>query len=168
MSIFLKLGQVPWQTHRTNPFFPIAVLLSLFAPVAKQEFQTPHQFVPDLTECRQLPAVISGFHRRVWQSPVKAHGLPEEHRAHLLGAKGDHRVYGRSFDGVKALGLMARDVDAALLEYPHGLRADGRRSRSRRRYPDSCRGEGPCDPFGHLAAGGVGDAEEQDMPWTDC
>src|SRR3972149_6164655 len=22
MSIFLKLGHVPWQTHRTNPFFP--------------------------------------------------------------------------------------------------------------------------------------------------
>src|SRR3989337_3690314 len=24
MSIFLKLGHVPWQTHRTNPFFPTA------------------------------------------------------------------------------------------------------------------------------------------------
>jgi hypothetical protein len=105
----------------------MVVLLSLFAPVFEQKFQPPPKFVPDTAECRQFPVFASVFSRGVRQSPVETESLPEENRAHLLGAQGDDRVYGRSVDGLQPLGLVSCDIDPDLLEYLNRLRTDGGR-----------------------------------------
>jgi hypothetical protein len=50
-----------------------------------------------------------------------------------------------------------RILSGFLVEDADSLGTDPGGSRSGGRHPDPLGGEGPRDPFGHLAAGGVGD-----------
>ena len=133
-------------------------------PLSKRTFRRRQELVPDGPECIEPGFLRAGDARRIGESPVDTVRLPEEGGADLLGAEGDHGVDGPGVDGIQPLGSVTGDVDADFVEDPDRLRADGRGERSGRRYLHPLRGERTGDPFGHLAAGRVRDAKEQDVP----
>src|ERR1035437_3193379 len=117
---------------------------------------TGADLIPDLSE--------RGFVGWVFEGPVEALRFSGEYRADFVGvvADGDDVIELLTQEFVDGLGAMAGDVDAELLHdgdgfgaHFRGLRAGGKDIKATARFVTP-------QAFGHLAAGGVTGAQNQD------
>ena len=91
-----------------------------------------------------------------------------ENRADFLGAEGDDQIDPGRVDFVDRFGAMSRYVDADLGHGLDGIRIDLGRVRAGAHDIDVLAKDAASQALRHLAAGGVGDAEEQDArSWRD-
>ena len=88
-------------------------------------------------------------------------GRTQEDRADLLGAKRDHRPDACRIDRLHRLRAVGREVDPEFAHDLDGVGVDLRRRAPRALHRDAIAEDPPAEAFGHLAARGVRDAEEE-------
>jgi len=103
----------------------------------------------------------AGYYRNDHQREREPPHRARHERAHLLRAQRDDRVHVVERDAGESLGAIGGDVNFFFGQGQHGERVQRAGFGAGADEPVAPRGERPGQPFRHLAARGIPDAQEQ-------